>query len=188
MLPLPFKGEGYGSSPKGNLMAFTLFSFVDLYRRQLDTAMHLLDKAVGFASANGISQEEMLGWRLADDMHPLGFQFMVVANFTRSWPARVADQPLPEPIESTIDVAGFQWAIADAKAYLATLTPEQFEGRDDVPLTVKLGETMEPTLPAERWLAGFATTNIYFHLSMVYAILRTKGVPLGKSDMFAGGL
>ncbi len=170
------------------MAAFTLFGFVDLYRRQLDTAAHLLDKGVAFAAETGVSEADMLGWRLHDDMNPLGFQLMVVANFTRTWPARVADLPVPALIESTIDVAGFKAAIADAKAYLAALTPEQFAGRDDAPLTVKLGETMEPTLPAERWLAGFATTNIYFHLSMVYAILRARGVKIGKMDLFAGGM
>ncbi len=169
-------------------MAFTLFNFVDLYTRQLNAAAHLLNKGVAFAAEHGISEADMLGWRLADDMNPLGFQLMVVANFTKSWTARVADLPVPDGIESTIDVAGFQAAIADAKAFLATLTPEQFAGRDDVPLTVKLGETMEPTLPAGYWLSSFATTNIYFHLSMVYAILRMKGVKLGKIDLFAGGL
>jgi len=169
-------------------MAFTLYSFVDLYRRQLDTAAHLLDKGLAFAAEQGVSEAEMLDWRLAEDMHPLRFQLMVVANFTRTWPARVAGLPVPDLIESTIDVAGFRAAIADAKAYLAALTPDQFAGRDDAPITFKLGEAMEPTLPAERWLSVFATTNVYFHLSMVYAILRMKGVPIGKIDLFASGL
>ena len=169
-------------------MTFSLYSFVDLYRRQLDTAAHLLNKGVAFAAETGASEADMLDWRLAEDMHPLRFQLMVVANFTRTWPARVAGLPVPEPIESSIDVAGFKAAIADAKAYLATLTPEQFAGRDDAVLTVKLGETMEPSFPAERWLSGFATTNIFFHLSMVYAILRAQGVKIGKTDLFAGGL
>jgi hypothetical protein len=61
-------------------------------------------------------------------------------------------------------------------------------GRDDAPVTFKIGEIMEPTLPAGQWITGFATTNIYFHVSMAYAILRMKGVPLGKLDMFPKGL
>ena len=169
-------------------MTISLYSFVDLYRRQLDAAAHLLTKGVEFAAANGISEQDMLGWRLAEDMHPLSFQLMVVANFTRSWPARVADVPLPEPVTADMDVAAYRAAIADAKAFLATITADQFAGRDDVPLTVQLGETMTPTLPAGHWLSVFATTNILFHLSMVYAILRMKGVPLGKLDLFAAGL
>lgn len=169
-------------------MTFTLFGFVDLYRRQLDGAAHLLNKATEFAAANGISEQDMLGWRLAEDMHPLAFQLMVVVNFSRSWTARVVDVPLPEPITVECDVAGFHTAIADAKAFLATLNEAQFAGRDDVPLTVQITDTMEPTMPAGQWLSGFATTNIYFHLSMAYAILRMKGVPIGKIDLFAGGL
>ena len=169
-------------------MTVSLHSFVDLYRRQLDAAAHLLDKGADFAAANDISEQEMLGWRLADDMHPLSFQVMVVVNFTRSWPARVADLPVPEAVTADLDLAGYRAAIAEAKAFLATITPERFAGRDDVPLTVKLGETMEPTLPAGQWLTVFGTTNVYFHLSMIYAILRMKGVKIGKMDLFAAGI
>jgi hypothetical protein len=166
----------------------SLYTFVDLYSRQLSTAAHLLTKGVEHAAATGVSEAQMLDWRLIDDMAPLSFQLMVVCNFTRLWPARVAGLPLPAEIGADLDVAGFQAAIADAKAYLAGLTAEQFAGRDDVPLTVAIGNGMEPTLPSAQWLTVFATTNLYFHLSMAYAILRAKGVGIGKVDLFAGGL
>jgi hypothetical protein len=68
------------------------------------------------------------------------------------------------------------------------LTPEQFAGRDDVPLTVTIGGDMSPTLPAGQWVSVFATTNLYFHLSTAYGILRSKGVQIGKVDLFGGGL
>jgi len=47
---------------------------------------------------------------------------------------------------------------------------------------------MEPTLPTERWITSFATTNLYFHLSTIYGIIRARGADLGKIDLFAGGL
>jgi len=169
-------------------MATNLYSFVELYRRQLDACAHLLEKGVAFAESRGETPQDMLGWRLAEDMHPLSFQLMVVINFTRSWPARVAGVPVPELLTADMDIDAYRRGIADAKAFLATITSEQFAGRDDVPLTVKLGETMEPTLPAAQWLTVFGTTNIFFHLSMVYAILRMKGVPIGKMDLFAAGI
>jgi len=52
---------------------------------------------------------------------------------------------------------------------------------------VEIGNGMTPTLPSGQWLTVFANTNIYFHLSMAYAILRLKGVQIGKVDLFAGG-
>ena len=169
-------------------MTVSLFTFIDLYGRALGNADHLLNKGMTFAKEQGGTGEECLGWRLAEDMHPLGFQLMVLCNFTRQWPARVAGLPLPEANTSDLDVAGFKAAIADARAYLAGLSAEQFAGRDDVPLNYVIVEGMAPTLPSGHWLTVFATTNVYFHLTTTYSILRMKGVPLGKADMFATGL
>ena len=164
-------------------MTIDLFSFVGLFDKQLATAAHLLDKAEAH-----VGGEEFLDWRLIGDMHPLRFQLRVLVNFTRSWPARVIGEAPPADVADTLDLAGWRAAIADARAYLAGLTHERFAGRDDVPLTVELGNGLSPTLPAGQWLTGFAATNIYFHLSMLYAILRGRGVPIGKTDLFAGGL
>lgn len=169
-------------------MTVNLFSFIDLYRRVVETAQHLLDKGLAHAAAEGASEADMLGWRLVEDMAPLAFQFAVLCNFPRSWPARVAGLPVPEELTLEPSVAQIRQGLADAKAYLAALTPEQFAGRDEIPLTVMIGTGMEPTLPAAQWLTVFATTNLYFHLSTAYGILRARGAPLGKVDLFASGL
>jgi hypothetical protein len=169
-------------------MAVNLFTFVGLYDRVLGTLSHVLNRGAERAKALGVSEAEMLEWRLIDDMNPLRFQAQVVINFARQWPARAAGLELPADIPTDLDLAGLQAAIADAKAYLAGLKSEQFEGRDDVELTVALREGFEPTLPASQWVSVFASTNVYFHLSIAYAILRARGANLGKVDLFAGGL
>ena len=168
--------------------ATSLYTFVDLFARQVVATRHLLAKGAGHAAANGVAEREMLGWRLIDDMHPLSFQLMVVINFSTQWTARAAGLPEQPGIEADLDADTFQAAIDDAKAFLATLTSAQFEGRDEVMITHKITDTMEPTLSAAQWLTVFATTNIYFHISTAYGILRAHGVPLGKIDMFASGL
>jgi len=164
-------------------VAVDLFSHVALLRKQLTVAEHLLDKAEAHAAG-----EAFLDWRLAEDMHPLRFQVMVVRNFAVQWPARVAGVDVPPNVESTLDLAGFRAALAEAGAFLDALTPDRFAGRDDVRLTHRLGEAMEPTMPLGDWLVRFALPNVFFHLSMVYAILRGRGVPLGKLDFFGGAL
>lgn len=169
-------------------MPVGLFTFVDLFARSVVATKHLLAKGAAHASGLAITEQQMLGWRLAEDMHPLGFQLMVVANFSRTWTARVAGLEPPAGIAADLDVAGFNAGLDAALAYLRALTPEQFEGRDETPLTFEIMPGMAPTLPAGQWLTVFAATNINFHVSMVYAILRNNGVPLGKADMFAAGL
>lgn len=165
-----------------------LYSFVELFARSVVAAKHLLTKGAAHVSGRGLTEQEMLSWRLAEDMHPLGFQLMVVANFSRTWTARVAGLEPPEGIAADLDVDGFNAGLDAALAYLRALTPEQFEGRDEAPLTFEIMPGMAPTFPAAQWLTVFAATNINFHVSMVYAILRSNGVPLGKADMFAAGL
>lgn len=169
-------------------MPVTLHSFVGLYDRTLDSLAHLLAKGADFAASQGLAPDAILDWRLVDDMHPLRFQAEVVINFSRQWTARVADLPAPERLPDDLDLAGLRAAITTAKAELAALDPAQFTGRDDAPLAFQITEQMAPTLPAGQWLSVFATTNIYFHLSMVYAILRMKGAPIGKIDLFANRL
>ncbi|MBN8815791.1 MAG: DUF1993 domain-containing protein [Sphingomonas sp.] len=169
-------------------MPITMFSFVDLYDRTLGSLTHLLDKGEAFATEHGFERESILDWRLIDDMHPLRFQAEVVISFSRQWTARVAGLSVPDRLPEGATLDGLRGAIATARAELAVLTPEQFAGRDDEAMTFQITETMTPTLPAGQWLSVFATTNIYFHLSMVYAILRMKGVSIGKIDLFAGRL
>jgi hypothetical protein len=169
-------------------MTVTMFSFVGMYDRVLGSLAHLLDKGADYAAGEQLDPDTILDWRLIDDMHPLRFQAGVVINFARQWTARAAGLPVPDGIADNLSLAGVRAAIAAAQADLAALTPGQFTDRDKVPLTFKIGDVMEPTLPTEQWMSGFATMNIYFHLSMAYAILRMKGVPIGKPDLFAGRL
>jgi hypothetical protein len=169
-------------------MTVSLFTFVDMFSRTLVTAEHLLDKGVAHAVGQGQDAESVLGWRLIDDMHPLRFQLAVVCNFTQQWPARAAGLPVLADVPEPKDIAEAKAALAAAKACLAGLTADQFAGRDEVPIAYTIGNGLEPTLPAGRWLTVFATTNLYFHLNMAYAILRAQGVAIGKPDLFAGGL
>jgi uncharacterized protein len=167
----------------------SLYSFVEIYVRALQTAEHLLGKGLAFAEEKGVAETDMLGWRLVDDMNPLSFQFAILINFCNGWVARAAGVPIPETIiGADLDSAGFKTALTDAKAFLAGITPDQINANEELSITHKLGDIMEPTLPAGQWIRGYGLTNIHFHLSMAYAILRLKGVPVGKIDLFPTGL
>ncbi|MFO1014511.1 MAG: DUF1993 family protein [Caulobacteraceae bacterium] len=61
------------------------------------------------------------------------------------------------------------------------------EAREDEPLTYEIGTGMVLTFPRGQWLTSFAATNLYFHLSTAYGILRARGCPIGEADLFAGG-
>ena len=148
MKPVGSANAGADAPGRERLMTVSLFTFVGLYARLLTTASHLLTKAAEFAEAHGQSEAEMLDWRLIEDMQPLRFQLMVLAISPASGVGAVAGLPVPDAIADDLNVVAFHQAIAEAKAYLTALTPEQFAGRDDVSMTVEIGNGMAPTPPA----------------------------------------
>lgn len=164
-------------------MATVLLNF----GKGLTALEHLLGRGVEYCRDNQISEEEMLSWRLAPDMYPLMSQFQFVPNLACQWAGRAAGVDYPADASGDMTAAELRGIIDRARQFLESLRPDQFAGRDSTPLTVNLGQ-LEPTMPIGQWVAGFATTNFYFHLSTAYAILRSRGVQLGKSDLFAGGL
>lgn len=168
-------------------MKVDLYTNVGVYGRALDTLAHILNRGAEHAAATGVAEAEMLDWRLAPDMFNLRQQAQVVINFSRQWLARAAGTTPAADIPEGLDLAGLQAAIQSAKADVLAFKAEQFEGRDGITHTQSLG-AFEPTLPMGQWIVGFATPNVYFHLSMAYAICRHKGAKLGKPDFFAGGL
>jgi hypothetical protein len=70
--------------------------------------------------------------------------------------------------------------IEKVEAYLATFTPEQFDGADTRSITL-------PYFPGKfmtghDYLTEYVLANFFFHFNMSYAILRMIGTPLGKGD------
>jgi hypothetical protein len=168
-------------------MKVDLATVVLNFGKGLAALEHILDRGVEYCREKDISEQEMLGWRLAPDMFPLKSQFQFVPNLACQWAGRSAGVDYPTDANGEMTVQELRQAMIRAREFLASLRPDQFADRDSIPLTVNLGQ-LEPTMPIGQWVAGFATTNFYFHLSTAYAILRSRGVQLGKSDLFAGGL
>ena len=63
---------------------------------------------------------------------------------------------------------------------------DAFDGKEDNEVVLKFGPR-SLTFTARDYVQTFALPNFYFHATTAYAILRHKGVPLGKIDFIAGG-
>ena len=168
-------------------MTVSLFSFVEMYAKGLATLQNVLENGRAYAAEKGIDEQEMLGWRLVDDMFPLWRQVQIVATFGARWPMRAAGLGEIDGPDQEMSFDELFALVARSRAALAEMTAAQFDGKGGEPFTMDLG-VIKPDMPIEQWVTGFATTNFYFHLSIAYAILRQHGVPLGKADLFAGGL
>jgi uncharacterized protein len=159
---------------------------IPAFTRGLENLSRILDKAKAFAAEQEIDLSTLLDARLIDDMAPLTRQIQMVtdtAKFVAVRVGQVENQPWSDDESSFEEL---QARVAKSIAFLKAVNAAGFEGREDatVVLTTPSGDI---PFNGTTYVHGFAIPNFYFHLSMAYALLRMKSVPLGKLD-FLGAI
>lgn len=150
--------------------------------KQLDGC---LDKAVAFAATKKFDPNTLLHSRLAPDMFPLGRQIQATCDQAKYAASRVAGKETPSHADSETTIEELKQRIASVITYLGTFTSADFENLDARTVTTPRWEGKSMT--ATNYLVEHAMPNFFFHMSMVYAILRHNGVDVGKRD-FLGPL
>ena len=145
--------------------------------RTFQNLSKILKKGETFADAKGISHSEFLESSLALDMKALPFQITSASNAAKFLAVRVAgveNQPWDDN-ETTFEQ--LQERITKTLTFLEKVKREDFEGKEDVQLTMR---GMEFT--GLSYVNNFALPNFFFHAVTVYSVLRMKGVDVGKAD------
>ncbi|MGD9914826.1 MAG: DUF1993 family protein [Rhizobiaceae bacterium] len=167
-------------------MTLSLYDIsVPVFIRAFNNLSKNLAKARAHADANGIAHDDLLGARLFPDMHPLTAQVQRASDAAKFVPGRVADikPPAMEDNEKSFDE--LEARIRATVDFLKSVPANAFDGREDAEVVLKFGGQPYP-FTARDYLLGFAIPNFYFHVTTAYAIMRHKGVPLGKMDFIGG--
>lgn len=160
------------------------YSFYDgsvpYFKAGLASLSTILKHAEKHAAEKSIPADDILAWRLTDDMLPLTFQVQMVTDVAMKFIARVQDEPIEEWSTDFKTVADLHARIEAAEKWLAKADPATFEKRADATVTLQMGPKITKELPAKGWVESFGMPNMFFHLMTAYSILRLKGVELGK--------
>jgi len=164
-------------------MAFSLYAAtVPSYLQILRAVSGLLDKAEAFCNQNGIASHEILQTRLAEDMLPFAYQVKSTAVHSLGAIDGVRRGVFsPDTTPPPENFAALKARIVETLASLEAIEPAEvdaFVGRD---MRFAFGDR-HVDFTAENFLLSFSQPNFYFHATTTYAILRWKGVPLGKRD------
>ncbi|RYP40648.1 hypothetical protein DL767_001506 [Monosporascus sp. MG133] len=143
----------------------------------------VLKKGGEHAREKGIAISEYLDARLYEDMLPLHFQIRIVCSTARKAVERLTGAAPPaldtEKERTTLE----EWlaVVDETLEILRGVDPAAVNGKEQTKVPCVLGpETYEASLVD--YVLGYPIPTVYFHLSIIYAILRAKGVPLGKGD------
>ena len=154
---------------------------IGVYSRLLGNLETILDKAGAWVVERKIDPAALLHARLAPDMYHLIKQVQIATDMAKGTVSRLAGVEPPRYEDNEATFADLKARVAKTREYLATFKPEQFTGAETRAIQLKLGPNTFDFVGKD-YLLGFGTPNVYFHYTMVYAILRHNGLALGKRD------
>lgn len=164
-------------------MTFTLYdATIPNFQQTVGATIGLIDKAEAFCADTGLDPADLIVAKLADDMLPFGYQVKsVCAHSIGAVEGVRAGLFSPDLSPWPTDLAGLKAALTSAQSALAAVTPDEINDLvgNDMAFAFK-DRRMEFT--AENFLLSFSLPNFYFHATTAYAIMRMKGVQIGKMD------
>jgi hypothetical protein len=163
-------------------MSLSLYDVsVPAFLRGFANLTEILKKGEAFADEKGIAHKELLEARLIEDMLPLTAQIQRVSDSAKFVPVRLgAAENLPMADEE-VTFADLHARIDKTIDFLNGIVPASMADKEDIDVVVKT-RTGETHFSGKSYVLGFALPNFYFHVTTAYAILRHKGVPVGKMD------
>lgn len=156
-----------------------------VFVRMLGNAKAILEKAAAHAKARKIDESAFLTARIFPDMLPFTSQVHIATDFARGTCARLAGLEPPAIDDDEKSIAELIARVDRSIAYVNSLKPEQIDGSEGREIVRKIrGKNV--TFTGINYLLTFAMPNFYFHMSMIYALLRGGGVEIGKMDFIGG--
>lgn len=154
---------------------------VPVFLRAFGNLTAILKKAAAHAEEKKIDPSALLQARLFPDMFPLARQVQIATDTAKGCAARLAGLEPPRYEDTEAGFAELLSRIEKTCTYVQSVTPEQIDGSEARPVSLKLrGQTV--AFSGAAYLLNFALPNFFFHVTTAYDILRHNGVQLGKQD------
>lgn len=161
-------------------------SFYDIsvasHLQTLHALANVLERGEAYSHENDLDLDELVRFRLRDDMAP--FSFQVISVWHHSLGAIKGLQSgvfEPPPKMSGMTYDRLKALVAEAIDFLSGLSREEVDALSGRDMVFRIGGKDIP-FTTDGFFASFSLPNFYFHATTTYAVLRMHGVPLGKMD------
>jgi hypothetical protein len=144
-----------------------------------------LDRAEQFAIGKKFDVGVLMNGRLAPDMKNFIYQIQSACDYVKAAVAWLSGQTPPKHEDNEKTIADVRVRIRKTVAFAESVKEAQYAGANE--RSVSLSWVPGKVIGGQDYLLQISIPNIYFHVSMAYAILRHLGVDLGKMD-FLGAM
>ncbi len=163
-------------------MSISMYDFtIPVLTRGLTTMSAVLDKAAAQAAAKKFDCAVLAQARLFPDMHPLVRQVQIACDTAKGGAARLAGIEVPKHEDTEVTFAELQARIAKTLDVVKSVSAAQLKDAESRAIEIKFPNGSWKFTGIAYW-NDFVLPNFFFHVSMVYALLRKNGIEIGKSD------
>src|SRR5580692_1225690 len=154
---------------------------IPVFVLSLNNVAAILDKAAAHAEVKKVDPKALPAARLIVDMLPLSAQVQIACDTAKGAAARLAGIDPPKHEDTETSLAELKQRIAKTIDFVKTVKPEMLKDAEGRNIELKFPNGTQK-FTALAYLTDFVLPNFYFHVSMVYALLRKSGVEIGKGD------
>lgn len=156
-------------------------SSIPVFIHQLNNLAGILNKAAAHAEVKKIDPNVFVNFRLAPDMFPLVRQVQIVSDTVKSGAARLAGIEVPSFEDNETNFVQLQERLSKTIKFLQTISAKQIDGSEELKISYTQ-RNKEYNYIGQPYLLNYILPNLYFHITITYAILRHNGVEIGKKD------
>ncbi len=177
-------------------MAISLYDMsVPTFLQTLRALGVVLDRSIAHCMEKGIDLQELVTASLISDMAPFHFQIEAMTHHA-VWGVQTAKTGAftSPPLIGEMPFAQLRAMVSQAVADLEALTPDEVNSWGDRSMDIVVYRPVDETnattsawgpqtmaFTPETFLLSYSLPNFYFHAVTAYDILRSRGMPIGKS-------
>ncbi len=164
-------------------MSITLYqSTVISYLQIIPSILRCLDKGRKFCLINDIDRNEYVNASLYTDMLSLHFQVIALVHFSEGALNGARDGVIAGPdMTLAFSYDNLQNYLEKSLKRIEKWKPEDINTLSGGEVLFKYNEMVLP-FSTEDFFCTYATPHFYFRATLIYSILRSKGVPVGIAD------
>ena len=158
-----------------------------IFKTRLETLRSILLRARKELFPGSDDMSPIMGARLAEDMLPFPYQITYACAQPRQFLAWLKDETPSDPNKDieTLSFSDLYQQVEDTIAAIEAASSDPDESLINRDKTLQIPPDRSFVLSGAEYVDEWLVPNFYFHIVAAYAILRARGLKIGKADYMA---